>query len=438
VILLRNFRNIFLVPELVRRLLVTFGILMIYRIGTFIPVIGINVNLIAKHMSRVKGLGGLLSYLDTFSGGALESATIFALGIGPYITASIMMQMLTMAVPSLEQLSKEGDYGRRIINQYTRYVAVFLSIAYSSGYIAYLESNGLVLNPGIGFRFMFILSLTVGSVFVMWLGDQISLMGLGNGSSMIIFASIVSRFPDYLIKTVAAVQAGGLSSIAAIFALVIFVAIAACIVFLEKGERKIPIQYTRRVIGQRMYGGQATYIPFKINPTGVMPAILTSSILYIPFFVSWSLSSKFVFFKKVAQVLQSRGLVYDVLQFVLIVFFTFFYTALLFNANDLADQLKKSGAFIPTIRPGKQTASYFDYILTRIAFIGAMYLGFITLVPNLVTPGLNLPFTLGGISILIAVGVALEFAAQVESYLIEHRYDGFLTSGRIKGRTLRR
>lgn len=248
-ILLRNLKNIFFIPELVKKLLVTFGIIIIYRIGTFIPVVGINVPRVAQELSRVGGLGGILSYLDTFSGGALANVTIFALGIGPYITASIMMQMLTMAVPTLEQLSKEGDYGRKVINQYTRYLSVALSIAYSSGFVAFIEAHGLALNPGMGFRLMFILSLTAGSIFVMWLADQISLMGIGNGSSVIIFAGIVSRFPDYVIKTIASIQAGNIGTVAGVFALLVFIALAACIVFLEKGDRKIPVQYARRIIG---------------------------------------------------------------------------------------------------------------------------------------------------------------------------------------------
>jgi preprotein translocase subunit SecY len=438
VVLLQNIRNIFLIPELTKKLLFTLGVLIIYRIGTVIPIIGINIPMVKEHMSRVGSFGGLLSYLDTFSGGALESCVIFALGIGPYITASIMMQMLSMAVPSLEALAKEGDYGRRMINQYTRYLTVLLSIGYSLGYATYLESANLVLTPGLGFKALLVLSLTTGAVFVMWLGEQISMMGIGNGSSLIIFAGIVSRFPDYVIKTIHWVQIGNMSSIAAIFILLVFIALAACVVFLEKGDRKIPIQYTRRIIGQRVYGGQSTYIPLKINPAGVMPAILSQSLMSVVLFPATMLADRYHFFRTIAQVLNVNGVIYNVLQFALIVFFTFFYSAMLINVVELADQLKKSGGFVPTIRPGKQTSDYFDYVLTRIAFIGAFYLGILAILPNTFIAALKVPFYLGGTSLLIVVGVALETAAQIEAYLIEHKYEGFLSSGsRLKSRVSR-
>jgi preprotein translocase subunit SecY len=437
VVLLQNIKNIFLIPELTKKLLFTLGVLIIYRIGTVIPVIGINIPLVKEHMSKVGSLGGLLSYLDTFSGGALESCTIFALGIGPYITASIMMQMLSMAVPYFETLAKEGDYGRRMINQYTRYLAVILSIGYSLGYATYLENANLVLHPGIAFKALFVLSLTTGSIFVMWLGEQISIMGIGNGSSLIIFAGIVARFPDYVLKTIHWVQIGNMSSLVAILVLVMFVGLAACVVFLEKGDRKIPVQYTRRVIGQRVYGGQSTYIPLKINPAGVMPAILSQSVLYVPLFAASILADRFALFRTISQVLSFNGVVYNVLQFALIVFFTFFYSAMMINVVELADQLKKSGGFVPTIRPGKQTSDYFDHVLTRIAFIGAIYLGVLAILPNTFIAAFKVPFSLGGTSLLIVVGVALETAAQIESYLIEHRYEGFLSSGRLKSRVSR-
>lgn len=436
-VLFKNFKNIFLIPELVKKLLFTFGVLIIYRIGTFIPVIGINVPLLAEHMKQAGSIGGLLSYLDTFSGGALDSGTIFALGIGPYITASIMMQMLSMAVPSLELLAKEGDYGRRMINQYTRYLAVALSIGYSFGYATFLESHNLVLSPGLGFKFLCVLSLTVGSIFVMWLGEQISLMGVGNGSSLIIFTSIVSRFPHYVFRTIYSVSIGNTSIIVALLILALFIALAGFIVFLEKGDRKVPIQYTRRIIGQRVYGGQSTYIPFKINSAGVMPAILASSILYIPLFIGSLFAEKYPIFKSFVEVMGYRGMVYNILLFAFIVFFTFFYTAIMVNVTELADNLKKNGGFVPGIRPGKQTADFFDFILTRIAFIGAIYLGCLAVLPNIITTVLNVPFALSGTSLLIVVGVALETAAQIESYLIEHRYEGFLVNGRMKSRTQR-
>ncbi len=278
-VLFSNFKNIFFIPELRKKILVTLGILIIYRLGTFIPVVGVNVPMLGEHMKRATGVGGLLSYLDVFSGGALSKSTLFALGIMPYITASIMMQILGMSIPALEQLLKEGEYGRKVINQYTRYLALGLSIMYSYTYAIYLENANLALVPGWGFRFVFVLSLAVGSLFVMWLADQISLFGIGNGSSMIIFAGIVSRFPEYIIKTKTLVDVGTIETWQAFLLLLIFIGITACIVFLEKGERKIPVQYARRVVGQRVYGGQSTYIPFKINTAGIMPVIMASSVL---------------------------------------------------------------------------------------------------------------------------------------------------------------
>lgn len=436
-VLLKNFKNIFLIPELTRKLLFTLAVLVVYRIGTFIPVIGINVPLLAEHMKKMSAVGGLLSYLDIFSGGALQQSTLFALGVGPYVTASIMMQILSMTIPYLEQIMKEGEYGKKVINQYTRYLAFVLSIGYSLGYATYLESAGLVLAPGLGFKILFVISLTIGAMFVMWLGDQISLMGIGSGSSLIIFAGIVSRFPEYVIRTIHWVQIGNLHVLMAIAILAIFIALTACIVFLEKGDRKIPVHYARRVIGQRVYGGQSTYIPFKINTAGVMPVIFASSVLNLPLFISSILAQHFDIFKVVADALRVNGFLYNVLEFGLIVFFTFFYTALIYNPTELADNMKKSGGFIPGIRPGKQTADFFDYILNRIGLVGALYLASLALLPNILSNIIAMPFYLGGTSLLIVVGVALETSAQIESYLIEHQYEGFLTTGRIKERIAR-
>ena len=435
-VLLKNFKNIFLIPELVKKLLFTLGVLIVYRLGVVIPVIGINIPLLAEHMKRLGSAGGLLSYLDLFSGGALQQCTLFALGIGPYITASIMMQMLSMTMPYFEQLAKEGEYGRKIINQYTRYLALVLSIGYSLGYVTYLEHANLILTPGLPFKALFVLSLTTGALFVMWLGEQISLMGLGNGSSLIIFAGIVSRFPEYVIRTIHWVQIGNMHVVVALLILVIFMAITGCIVFLEKGDRKIPVQYARRIIGQRVYGGQSTYIPFKINTAGIMPVIFASSVLNIPLFISTMLS-QYDFFRVAAEWLKVGGVFYNILEFVLIVFFTYFYTAMIFNPVELADQMKKSGGFVPGIRPGKQTADFFDYILNRIGLVGALYLGTLALLPNILGSLIAMPFVLGGTSLLIVVGVALETSSQIESYLIEHKYEGFLVTGRMKSRATR-
>lgn len=434
---IRNFKNIFLVPELRKKLFFTLGVLVVERLGTYIPAIGINIPLVAQYMKQSAGLGGLLSYLDIFSGGSLGQCTLFALGIGPYITASIMIQMLGMTMPSLEALMKEGEYGRKILNQYTRYLTLILAVMYSFMYAVALEKSGLVLYPGWAFRFVFILSLSAAAMFVMWLGEQISLYGLGNGSSMIIFAGIVAKFPDNVLKTIHYVQSGYLDPIIAILIWSIFVLVSACIVFLEKGERKIPVQYARRIIGQRVYGGQSTYIPFKINTAGVMPVIFASSFLSIPIAIAGLLSTRFTFLRSVSEILSRNGLLFNVLQFVLIIFFTFFYTALIFNPEELAENIRKSGGFIPGIRPGKKTAEFFNYLLTRIGLVGSIYLAILAAIPNFLQAIFNMPFYLGGTSLLIAVGVAMETSAQIESYLLEHKYEGFLTTGRLTGRGTR-
>jgi preprotein translocase subunit SecY len=441
VVLLRNFLNMFNIPELRRKILFTLGVLVIYRLGNHIPVIGVDIDKLLQMMSQSTGLSGFFSYLDLFSGGNLRQCTIFALGISPYITASIMMQFLGMSIPTLEQLGKEGDYGRRILNQYTRYLTVFVAMVQSTGFVFLLERYGLVIDPWIGSRILFVISITVGTMFVMWLGEQISLFGIGNGSSMIIFAGIVARFPEDIIKILGAIQEGYLDVMVGVLIFAIVLAMAAAIVFLEKGERKIPVQYSRRVIGNKVYGGQSTYIPFKINPAGVMPVILASAMLNIPMFTLGILAAKWPYFKPIVDSLTPGGFFYSILDFVLIIGFSFIYTALVFNPEELADNIKKGGGFIPGIRPGKQTAEFFSYILTRIGLVGAFYLAALALIPNVIHWFLAMPFYLSGIlsgtALLIVVGVANETAAQIESYLIEHRYEGFLASGRLRGRGAR-
>ncbi|HAU30125.1 MAG: Protein translocase subunit SecY [candidate division TM6 bacterium GW2011_GWF2_43_17] len=437
-VLIRNLRNIFFIPELARKLVFTLAVLIVYRIGSYIPAVGVDVVFLKQtleHGSQV--LGGVLSYLDMVSAGSLSRGMLFALGISPYITASIIMQFMGFTVPYFEQLMKEGDYGYKIMNQYTRYLTLALSISYSTGYAAALEAMGAVISPGFGFRFVFVLSLTVASMFIMWMGEQISLMGIGNGSSMLIFASIVAQFPNDAIQTVNAVQTGSMHLFVAFFVLLFYLILTAAIVYLEKGERKIPVQYARRVVGRKVYGGQSSYIPFKINTSGVMPVIFASSFLQIPSILAGILQWAGLF-KGVAAAILSTGwrtsFLYNLLQFGLIVFFTYFYTELVYNPVKLADQMKKSGGFVPGIRPGKSTADFFYYILTRVGLLGALYLGFLSVLPNLMYRFVYMPFFLTGTSLLIAVGVALEFASQVESYLIERRYEGFLSAGRMKNK----
>lgn len=442
-ILLKNFINMFFIPELRKRLFFTVGIvLVIQRLGNYIPIIGIDIEQLKHLMSQPSALGGIFSYFDLVSGGNLRQCTLFALGIQPYITASIVMQILTLSVPSLEVMVKEGEYGRKKVNQYTRYLALLVSIIQGIGFAFLVERYNLVIDPGWSFRFFFLLSLMVGSFFVMWLGEQISLFGIGNGSSMIIFAGIVSRFPDDVLKTIGAVYEGYISLFIAILLFIIIAAIAACIVFLEKGERKIPVQYSRRVVGNRIFAGQSTYIPFKINTVGVMPVILASVMVSIPLYISSFLAGYLDIFKWLSESLVPGGLLHSVLTFLAIIAFTFIYTALQFNPEELADNIKRGGGFIPGLRPGRRTADFFNYILTRIGLAGAVYLGILALLPNIVRVLLHIPFYLTGIlsgtALLIAVGVAMDTAAQIESYLIENRYEGFLKSSRFKSRTTQR
>jgi len=436
-ILFKSFKNIFLISDLRRKLFFTLGVLIIDRLGTYVPVAGVNVPMLGEYMKQATNLGMLFSYLDTFSGSALGKCTLFSLGISPYITASIMMQLLGMSIPSLEQMLKEGEYGRKVFNQYTRYLTLGLSIFYSLSYALFLESQGLALTPGWGFRLLFVISLTAGALFVMWLGEQISLFGIGNGASMIIFAGIVARFPDYVMRTLRYIDMGTISSITALFILAVFILVIACVVFLEKGERKISVQYARRIVGNKVYGGQSTYIPFKINTAGVMPVIFASSVLQIPMSIIGMLSTRYASLKFLAEIFSVSGALFNALQFLLIIFFTFFYTALIFNPDELSENLKKNGGFIPGIRPGKKTAQFFDYILTRIGLVGAIYLASLAILPNILTAAINMPFYLGGTALLICVGVALETSSQIESYLIEHRYEGFLSTGKMKSRMAR-
>jgi len=428
VVLLKSFRNIFLISELRKKIAFTLGVLMIDRLGTYVPVIGVDVPKLTEFMQQKSGIGGLLSYFDIFSGGALNRCTVFALGIAPYITASIMMQILGMTIPSLEQLIKEGEYGRKIINQYTRYLALGLSIMYSLSYALLLEHQGLALTPGWSFRILFVLTLSAGSMMVMWLGDQISLYGIGNGSSVIIFAGIVSRYPTMILKLVHLVQEGNLHILMALMVPIAFLFITASIVFLEKGERKVPVQYARRIVGTRVFNGQSSYIPFKINSAGIMPVIFAGTVLRFPQLIASMLSTKFPMVHTVVQAFYSGPLFY-VSEFLLIIMFSFFYTALAINPVELAENIRKNGGFVPGLRPGNQTAKYFDYLLTRIGLVGAIYLGFLAIFPAVLQLVFNVPFEESGTSMLIAVGVALELANQVESYLIERRYEGFLSGG---------
>lgn len=447
---LRTIRNLFSISELKRKILFTLGVLIVYRLGCHIPVVGVDTAGLAAMMEGATNLSRLLGYFDVFSGGALSQCTVFALGISPYITASIMMQILGFSLPYFEQLMKEGEYGRKVINQYTRYLALGLSFFYSSMYVIPLELKGLILFPGWTFRIVFVLSLMVGSMIVMWLGEQISLRGMSSsGSSLIIFAAIVARFPGYVVKTIQFARDGvyyqgslpGINWLYAIGIWAFFFIITLCIIFLEKGERKIPVQYARRIIGNKVYGGQNSFIPFKIQNAGVMPVIFASTFMVIPGSIAGMLAYKWAFLGDIAKSLTVQtGFFYNFFQFFLIVFFYFFYTSMTYDPRELGENLKKSGGFIPGIRPGKQTADFFDMVLTRLGLVGSMYLAGLAALPNLMIFVIGagaMPFFLGGTSLLIVVGVGLDTASVLETYLVEYNYESFLSSGKIKPRGLR-
>lgn len=435
---LHNFKNIFLVAELRKKLAFTLVMFAVFRFGAHITIPGVDITALYNMFDKSLA-GGFLSYLDLFSGGALKAFSIFTLGVSPYISASIMMQLLTIMVPSLEALSKEGEYGRSVINQYTRYLTLVIGLVQSVGIAAYVEHQpGLVTNPGWGFRLTAIIILSIGSLFVMWLGEQINAHGLGNGSSMIIFAGIVVNLPAAIYRLWENYQIGQASIF--LIALLVFILIGtiACIIFLERGERKVPVQYAKRIVGHKVYGGQSSYIPLKINPAGVVPVIFASAILGMPVAVVGLFASRWPALNSIVLDWFGREcLLYNVLNGGLIVFFTYFYTAIIFNPVELAENIRKSGGFIPGIRPGKRTADFFDYLLTRIGFPGALYLATLAIFPSAIRSFISFPVFFSGVSLLIVVGVALDTSAQIESHLIERRYEGFLANGRLKGRYAR-
>ncbi len=439
VVLLHNFKNIFLVAELRKKLAFTLGIFAVFRFGVHVPIPGVDV-VALNTLFSTQFAGGLLSYLDLFSGGALRNFAIFALGMSPYISASIMMQLLTIMVPTLEALSKEGDYGRRIINKYTRYLTLGISIVQSMGIATYIERSapGIVINPGWGFRLSAVLILSLGALFVMWLGEQINAHGIGNGSSMIIFAGIVAGFPSAILRIVENVRMGQTDLLIAALLAIITIAFICCIIFLERGERKVPVQYAKRVIGHKVYGGQSSYIPLKLNPSNVVPVIFSQAILGMPLTIASFLAARWPDVNRfLMDWFYNEHLLYNILNAGLIVFFAYFYTAVIFNPVELADNIRKSGGFIPGIRPGNKTAEFFDYLLTRVCFPGAIYLALLAILPSVLKNIMSFPVMFSGVSLLIVIGVALDASAQIESHLIERRYEGFLATGRLKGRYVR-
>jgi preprotein translocase subunit SecY len=436
--------NIAKIPELRRRILFSLALLAVYRVGIFVTTPGVDRAVMKQIMKAASG--SFLGLFNMFSGGALEQLSIFALGIMPYISASIILQLLTVVVPTLERLQKEGQQGQKKINQYTRYGTILLSLVQSFFIARWLEGNNrsygqfgsVVLSPGLGFELLTMMSLTTGTAFIMWLGEQITERGIGNGISLIIFAGIVAGFPDAVVRLMQkSTTQGDLTAFDLFVILAIVIAVIAAIIFFERGQRKIPVQYAKRVVGRKMYGGQSTHLPLKINVAGVIPPIFASSILLFPAQLAGFVQSSWM--QKVADVLQPGDWRYNVMYIALIVFFCYFYTAVTFNPVDVADNMKKYGGFIPGIRPGKATAEYIDKVLSRLTFGGALYISIICIMPSFMQQKFKVPFSFGGTGLLIVVGVALDTVQQIESHLITRNYEGFsgAKGPRVRGRAAR-
>ncbi len=434
--MLSGFQNIGRIPELKRRIAMTLALLAVYRIGVHIPTPGINTEALMSYFRAAQGT--LLGLFDMFSGGALSHLSVFALGIMPYISASIILQLLTVVIPTLERLSKEGDAGRKKITQYTRYGTVVLSIIQGFGIAVGLErmmSPGdvpIVLQAGWSFRLITVLTLTAGTAFIMWLGEQITERGIGNGISLIIFAGIVAGIPNAIISTSRLVQTGEMSIFTLVLIGVMMLAVIAFIIFMERGQRRIPVQYAKRVVGRRVYGGQNTHIPLKINSSGVIPPIFASSIIMFPATLANFVDAPWM--KAVAESLMPGHWVYSLIYVAAIVFFCFFYTAIVFNPVDVSENMKKYGGFIPGIRPGRPTAEYIDKVLSRITLGGAIYISAVCVLPTFLISKFNVPFYFGGTALLIVIGVAMDTLAQIEAHMLSRHYEGFLKKGRVKGR----
>ena len=431
------FKNIVKIDELRRRILFTLGMLIVFRIGAHIPIPGIDSNALAEFFSA--NSKGLLGHLDMFSGGALRNMTIFALGIMPYISASIIMQLLTAVFPILERLSKEGDAGRRKITQYTRYGTIILSIVQGFGIAVGLESMGLGGNKVIlsgmsvwSFRFTTVITLTAGTAFIMWVGEQISERGIGNGISLIIFAGIVTGIPAAILQTVALFNTGDITLFVILLIGAIIVAVIGAVIFFETANRKIPVQYARRQQGRKVFGGQFSHLPLKINASGVIPPIFASSILAFPATITGFSSNEWV--QAIGNNLIPGRLFYNLVFVALIFFFCFFYTAIQYNPIKIAEELKRHGGFIPGIRPGKKTAEYLNLVLTRLTFGGAIYLSVICVLPSILYFYLKVPFSFGGTAVLIVVGVALDTMMQIETFLLNKNYDGFTKKSKNRRR----
>ncbi|MEW6618645.1 MAG: preprotein translocase subunit SecY [bacterium] len=431
--------NPFKVYELRKRILFTLGLLAVYRLGVAVPTPGVDGAALSFFFQQARGT--IVGLLDLFSGGAFERFSIFALGIMPYISASIIMSLLQPVIPYLQRLSKEGDVGRKRITKYTRYLTLLIGLIQATGMSIWIQNmqtpdgRGFVLNPGIGFHIMTVMTLTTGTAFVMWLGEQITDRGIGNGSSLIIFTSIISRIPQAILQSGHRLLIGEMSIFVILFILVIGILLTASVVMIIQAHRKISVQYGKRIIGRKVYGGQSTHLPLQVNMAGVIPIIFASSLLALPAtFVTFLGTQQAEFLTFLYRQLNPGGVIYHLLMAAGIIFFTYFYIAVIFNPTDVADNMRKYGGFIPGIRPGKPTADYIERILKRITFVGAIFLALIDFIPSVVIQSMHIPFYFGGTSILIVVGVALDTVRQIESHLLMRHYDGFLKKGRIKGR----
>jgi preprotein translocase subunit SecY len=428
-----GFGNIFKIPELKKRIYITLALLVVYRVGVHVPTPGVDGAALATFFAGKKGT--LLGLFDMFSGGALERLSVFALGIMPYISASIILQLLTVTIPHLERLSKEGEQGRKKITQYTRYGTILLSVIQGFGISIGLENMSspggapVVIHPGWEFRIMTVMTLTAGTAFIMWLGEQITERGIGNGISLIIFAGIIVRMPNAIRNTFRLLSTGEMGIFFVIILLVMMILVVAFIIYMEQGQRRIPVQYAKRVVGRKMYGGQSTHLPLKVNTSGVIPPIFASSIIMFPATIASFITIPWM--QNLASAVRPGNIVYESLYVSFIFFFCYFYTAVTFNPADVADNMKKQGGYIPGIRPGKRTADHIDRVLTRITLGGAIYVSAVCVLPSFLITKFNVPFYFGGTALLIVVGVAIDTIQQIESHMLTRHYEGFLKKKRV-------
>ncbi len=439
--MIESFQNVFRIPELRRRVLFTLSLLAVYRIGGQIPTPGIDDEVLGAFFSQMGGT--IFGLYNMFVGGAFERATIFALGVMPYISASIILQLLGSMWPYLQKLQKEGQEGQKKINQYTRYGTVLLAMVQAIGISYWLQDirdelgRSAVIDPGPAFIFVTVVTMTTGTIFLMWLGEQIQERGIGNGISLIIFVGIIAQFPIAVKSEIAAVMNGLRSGLVEIFIVAVWILIIASVVLITQGQRRITVQYPRRVVGRKVYGGQSTHLPLRVNAAGVMPIIFAQSIMFVPGTFS-SFFPDMAVFQTMVEWFQPGAFIYNALYGLLIVFFTYFYTSIIFNRVDVADNMKRVGGFIPGIRPGKRTADFLDHILTRITLPGSVFLAIIAIVPFLIIRSMNVSMSassfFGGTALLIVVGVALDTLQQIESHLVSRHYEGFMKSGRVRGR----